>query len=494
MYRLITKEEEEIMRDLIRKNANISCYSSEYTGELKWHLKDLLRYWSFEKENMFQMLGQKLIHSRDIEIEASESELMELVYQKGLNYDHPFSRDVKNFFATHFDYSIRANINQLFYADTLASNIYTGESYTIVFGNDSYKMNKGCKVSKALQKINNLFVHSKYYEDFRLQHSMVRNVKRIKGTMCLSIHPLDFMTASDNNYKWDSCLSWSAHGDYRQGTITMMNSPCVVIAYIKGEGNYCGWNNKKWRQFYIVDEKYITCLIQYPYENDYLSKMCLAELRSLAEQNLGWGPYTQEPQDIKAGTNNHIEELDTDITLALRFCYMYNDFYGTGHFTYFSTGLKSETPIIIDTSPEGVDQCMICGKASCIDYSGELACEKCIPCCYCENCGDKESIDNSYEVDDEYYCQSCYEDLSYCCWTEEKHTNDNLVALKVRYQGIFAPCEFPIYEKLLKDSDFIAEVGEIMKDSLPKKYYVDFENLSDEAKNIFGLDEKDFNI
>lgn len=490
MYHLITKEEEEIMRDLIHNNANFNYYD-KYNGELKWHLKDLLRYWSSEKENMFQMLGQKLIHSRDIEIEASEAELRELVYQRGLTFEHPFVCDVRNFFAAHFDYSIKACINQLFYADTLASNIYTGKSYTIDFGDASYKMNKGCKVSKALQKINNLFVHSKHYEEFRLQHSMVRNVKRIKGMMCLSIHPLDFMTASDNNYKWDSCLSWSAHGDYRQGTITMMNSPYVVIAYIKGEDDYCGWNNKKWRQFYIVDKKYITCLIQYPYENNYLSKLCLAELRSLAEQNLGWGPYTQEPQSIKAGVNNYIKELNTNITLALNFTYMYNDFYGDGHFTYFSTGLKSETPVIIKTNVEGVDQCMICGKANCIDHSGDLACFDCLPYSYCVGCEDREPINDLYEVDGEYYCSHCYDDLSYCCWTEEKHTDYHLAVLRVRYHEV-SSYEYLIYKKLLEDPNFITEVGEITEDSVLKRYYVDFENLSDKAKNIFGLDERYF--
>ena len=44
---------------------------------------------------------------------------------------------------------------------------------------------------------------------------------------------------SDNDYGWDSCMGWMNEGEYRLGTVEMMNSPCIVVAYIDGEE---AWN------------------------------------------------------------------------------------------------------------------------------------------------------------------------------------------------------------------------------------------------------------
>ena len=61
------------------------------------------------------------------------------------------------------------------------------------------------------------------FEDFRIAQSLVTNQANLKGYITLSIHPLDYMTMSDNNCGWDSCMSWQEEGCYRQGTVEMMN-------------------------------------------------------------------------------------------------------------------------------------------------------------------------------------------------------------------------------------------------------------------------------
>ena len=37
---------------------------------------------------------------------------------------------------------------------------------------------------------------------------------------------------SDNNSGWESCMSWRNNGCYRRGTVEMMNSPYVIVAYL----------------------------------------------------------------------------------------------------------------------------------------------------------------------------------------------------------------------------------------------------------------------
>ena len=91
------------------------------------------------------------------------------------------------------------------------------------------------------------------FEQMRIKHSQILNKKRLKGTLCLSIHPLDYITISDNNCDWDSCMTWTGDdcpGEYRLGTLEMMNSPSVVVAYLDSKEPYHplddgrAWSNK----------------------------------------------------------------------------------------------------------------------------------------------------------------------------------------------------------------------------------------------------------
>ena len=53
-------------------------------------------------------------------------------------------------------------------------------------------------------------------------------------------------------------MSWFEKGEYRQGTVEMMNSECVVVAYLESTTNMTirdgEWNSKRWRELFVVDE------------------------------------------------------------------------------------------------------------------------------------------------------------------------------------------------------------------------------------------------
>lgn len=104
---------------------------------------------------------------------------------------------------------------------------------------------------KALKQLNGIlhFMDDDEFEEFRICQSMCTNTTALEGKLCLSIHPLDYMTMSDNACDWSSCMSWQEDGCYRMGTVEMMNSPCVIVAYLESShpmyfSREATWNSK----------------------------------------------------------------------------------------------------------------------------------------------------------------------------------------------------------------------------------------------------------
>jgi hypothetical protein len=112
------------------------------------------------------------------------------------------------------------------------------ESLSFVSPKDGSKVTitLGMKFMKALGKVVEAYnLDQEMFEEFRIAHSQILNDKKLSGRLCLSIHPLDYMTMSDNESDWGSCMSWREGGCYRRGTVEMMTSPVVVVAYLKSE-------------------------------------------------------------------------------------------------------------------------------------------------------------------------------------------------------------------------------------------------------------------
>ena len=161
-------------------------------------------------------------------------------------------------------------------------------------------------------------------------HSRILNQKYMDGELCLSIHPLDYMTMSDNDNNWDSCMKWNGVGDYRCGTVECMNAPNVLIAYLHNPDHPMNpftfkdwkWNSKKWRELFIVNEEVISEVKGYCFQDESLTNTILMWIKELAEKNLGW---TYDNDEI------NIQETipwENDADMCFRFYpgkYMYND-------------------------------------------------------------------------------------------------------------------------------------------------------------------------
>lgn len=405
-------------------------YILDYSGaDTTVGSKKILDVWADAKsEYLYQLFGNELILSKQINIEKSAQEI-----QNELWANDEFNRlrlkimraaENSPIFYDKSGYYSKSVLNHAFVMDAFAtgkiSDRFEGWEWTNPETEKTYKISGGMKIMKAIGKIAEILHMEEDFERFRIVHSQVLNSKTYKGELCLSIHPMDYMTMSDNNNHWSSCMSWRGEGEYRQGTVEMMNSNCVIVAYLKSssEKMFCGWNSKKWRSLFIVHPNFMTNVKGYPYNNNDLDAQVLEWLKELAEANCNW-PF-KEFNTVKYKYNRHygdIEPLDgnplpADFSVKLWTHKMYNDFGALDH----QIGVFSDRPVNEAIYYSGPSQCMRCGDYEhyAIDEPQDLLCEYCRPeddYLYCECCGERIYEGDEYYSPDGYpYCEYCYND------------------------------------------------------------------------------------
>ncbi len=115
---------------------------------------------------------------------------------------------------------------------------------------------KGMKLLKAF----------KYFEPNKAALRNIQDIasqiiqeNKIRGTLCFSVHPLDYLSSSENTYNWRSCHALD--GEYRAGNLSYMVDNCTFLVYLKGADNQhlhsfgpVTWNSKKWRMLIHASE------------------------------------------------------------------------------------------------------------------------------------------------------------------------------------------------------------------------------------------------
>ena len=463
--------------------AYLSHYGDEGNGTISLdRLGYFLRFWDENKEPFFRAFGEQFIVKKEVRLTKSKDELADEMYVALTSSAHQM---VRNFVSAYRD-AVRRVGNDMGDSDViyrlksfvddyemLADNVYPGPGFTIPgkYTKDgrSLVVNSNCKAVKMLGKIaaaldvelpimycsncggcytdgetecgyeHGPLVKSSGYELFRQAHSQVLNQKQIKGNLCLSIHPLDFITMSDNNCGWTSCMSWMEEaGDYRLGTIEMMNSPCVIVAYVESKETMWTpggeWNSKRWRQLYIVTREVILGNRQYPYYSDELQGVAIRWIRDLMTQIPGYGPYPEETIQLKNDSWNTVR--DKKIRFNFYCNYMYNDVYDFRLAYVADQKLTEDDHYYCNFSGPAV--CTGCGEIIELDEvdASVVQCRACDGHWRCDFCGDwHSSYDESYSVDDEYVaCDWCYHnELSVCEVCGEHHRNDSVSHIYIQF-------------------------------------------------------------
>lgn len=407
-------------------------------------MASILHEWDIRKsEYLAKMFGDTLMMTKHIDYNKSyeelQNELSDMMRPSGScgragrnGYD--FYRNWNEYVyrtCHHFNDSQLDGLSRLMSDECLINNTYDGPSFEIIKRDGKpFRVNRGCKTSKTLGKLADIF-DIPGWEDFRICHSQILNQKALGGKLTISIHPLDYMTMSDNSYGWESCMSWEKEGGYRQGTVEMMNSRCVVIAYLAGDDqmrigdDY--WNSKKWRQLFIVDHNLIAGVKDYPYHNETLGLEVVKWLKELAGEKLGWHyeniiPYGFDGKKIHL---DYLPEEKNDFSLDIATGAMYNDFGCLDyHWMCFSTDINPDElrgssgsdwrNIYLPVYYSGTPQCMICGELD-PDFEDEscLACQECQERQRCDCCG--EIASEVWSIDGMQLCEYCWENRVHEC-------------------------------------------------------------------------------
>ena len=450
----------------------MDAYMSEYGSHNHMPVVEYLQYWLDAKEDLLKMFNGQLIRRFPIEMSRSEGILMDelcTAYTKnevsGIFYDLEF---ICNFmFYENGSYwndnrdslivnKIEKAISSIVQCRTMAlnsidcgetiklTNVYSHKTICVSPGqkpfrlyNQLLKMAEDSLPDSVLTQYNiDLKALKDNVEKARLIQSQVLNKGKMKGNLCLSIHPMDYMTMSDNDYNWSSCMSWREHGCYHAGTVEMMNSPYVVVAYLDGEEEWypisgqMKWSNKKWRELFIVSRDFISGIKAYPYHHTELENIILDKLSEIASQyyNIAYE---------KDNTLIHENDVQYDgISFHFSTSLMYNDFDGNDAVIRFADDFDSqyaEHPVSY-FNYSGTGYCMVCGDP--LDFEEDVVCEDCADVCRCSHCGNRIDVECAFFANGEAFCEDCYERLfKECEHCGELTFEDDLVPINVFFKS-----------------------------------------------------------
>lgn len=277
----------------------------------------------------------------------------------------------------------------------------------------------------------------------------------VSGYLCFSVHPLDFLSASENVHNWRSCHALD--GEYRSGNLNYLMDNSTVICYLRAEKQAIlphfpedvPWNSKKWRVWLYFSNDHAMLFLgrQYPFTSEiglrYIKEQILPTL------NLGeWSGFHETKLssfvDARTGERFSFEKMVPvgETIKPLRQlvqnghkAYMYNDVLNSSCYeplyafrqedalwSWLPTGkTNSLTQFIIGKEC----RCPICGEGS-IDFPETMACYDCsnmydlgdIDDYYvCDICGNSVHYDDIYTLDisESQICSDCYHRETVSC-------------------------------------------------------------------------------
>lgn len=328
---------------------------------------------------------------------------------------------------------ISGKINSMDYCWFIDKKDNQEASYTFrdPYGNKNIKLTRDVKVIKIFQKILKMYKYNRWdlFEEFRNKLSNLSTGANIDTNLVLSIHPIDFMTMSDNNCGWHSCMSWKENGCYSNGTIEMMNSNIVVVSYLESSTpflfNYHKIPNKSWRMLAYVTKDIILSGKPYPYSNKELSIEVVKQLAKMVKEKFNW-KYSYKGQEyydlMPYGCDDFLYNSYKYFgkkSILMKTNGMYNDLLEDHScFYYCYRNYVPKTKVI---NASGKCTCLICGKEIRNIGSNDKYCSDCYEKYYCSSCKTVHPENKIYKVNILYkygkalsnICEKCSKDYFY---------------------------------------------------------------------------------
>ena len=419
-FECLTEQDKDLINTYIGKFGE--GYDDHPTCRRITDMEYLLRFWNAsKKKGLFKLFGGKLILEKEISFQKSPYELADDIFEAFgendvfKNFQEIYSDAINRHFEMYSD--AWHNLNQVISSETLGQNSYNyiwrPFSIELPDSNKPFKIAPGMKPMKILHRLAQAYGFEEEFEEFRIAHSMMLNQKSLTGTLCLSIHPLDYMTMSDNDMDWDSCMNWREPGEYRQGTIEMMNSETVIVAYLKSKTPFefsrgYEWNNKRWRTLAVVNDIMTINVKGYPYQSDDLNTEVQNWIVELAKENLGINYVFNYLYDGEYIFDTNLNKISDMYFMNGK---MYSDFGALKDDAYHSL-------IAVDDNPHdwpyqfhysGESQCMWCGEPTEDIEDGAVICNDCSGAERCEYCGYRTYAGDLIRTENgDMVCQDCF--------------------------------------------------------------------------------------
>ena len=529
----LSDTDKTILNTYIAKNG---CVEEDFVGVDTW-----LQNWSHSNQKLYRILGNSFIrefpYSYKKTQEMLRKEIKELLMHSGLkdNYHNFYWLYIKK-----QDYLTDENKTFFNHLLDVENFIYERIDFPLKIKKPGAKkmlqIQAGTKPIKAIGRVLEYFKeeydeHSfnknnkNDLENFRKKYSIILSEKEVKGKFCLSIHPMDYLTMSDNASNWTSCMNWREGGCYHVGTIEMMNSNNVICAYLLNDNSsfvfdpksldpdtgevYGLWNNKRWRQLFYITKDIVMSGKAYPYRSNELSLAILAKLKELAAENINWnyefGPELYQDM-IHVNSIWHMDNQRTWMRYEKKNPVkhniiwdtkgMYNDMLNDSMTKYWCYRNKVHHTKIISTS--GKANCLCCNNdILCYNYdtddyneryqnTGEVICNDCLDKNYtCSCCG---QINTKYKPntlkDGNLICRQCEKRIKICpCCGEIFYLNHGKEIHEFYYNNF-------LYEKLKNNEHLIHYKDRCYTIVTPLDYYEEYLNIIENKLNqIFSQED-----
>ena len=409
---------------------------------------ELFAKWAHNKAEIILAFGNKLIYevgkvSFTLDESARESKISQFLTYLDNLHDYSLFR----FFSAN---------REGFLQNQVIEDYNLGEGKIIAAG------------SKLIKAFKHFIKDPKLLEEVQNKASEIIQENKIEGTLCFSVHPLDFLSISETTFKWRSCHALD--GEYRAGNLSYMTDSSTIICYLKSDEekklpNFPEtilWNDKKWRCLLFLSDNW-DCMFagrQYPFFSGSSLEIIRSWLMSrfLKQNEEGWTRWynrliTDNGLDNDDEHWDHYEyEQEESFVLLGYQCYKmgdlisepdsalhYNDLLYSGCYIpyymfkkqYMGRNYKISFHIGNDI------KCLGCGESFISRGEGTMYCNDCHRnnddnYCICSNCGNRYDPEESWWIDEteEYVCNECFYEKCFKCeecgdtyWKESHKTN-----------------------------------------------------------------------
>lgn len=198
--------------------------------------------------------------------------------------------------------------------------------------------------SKLVKSFKYFLLSQEELEDAQNEASRIIQESKITGELVLSVHPLDFLSVSENASNWRSCHALD--GEYRVGNLDYMLDNSTIVAYLKSEEFKeitrfpFKWNDKKWRMLLFCSKNDTLLLAgrHYPFFNHTLMDSVLIHYMLSMDIRKSYSPWENTCKTKFTHADGYVEALDSayiclqhglysmrDLVVEGDNCFFYND-------------------------------------------------------------------------------------------------------------------------------------------------------------------------